>query len=348
VRKQGNCSPTSPTSPAGRPVCDVGGTVAGVLLYAADVTAHARDQKRLEALAGDLAASEERYRTLFETMPQGIVHYGADQSILGANQAACEILGMDLAAATSWPVVPEGQAVREDGSPFPPEDLPVRVALRTGEIVADTVAGVRHGRTGELRWVRITAVPDARDEQGRPSRAYAIFTDLTEQRRTEAALRQSTALLGRLREANVLGVVVVGEHQVYEANDAYLDIIGYSRDDLEAGRIAWRKITPPEWAGAEDKAVGQLRQAGACQPFEKEYVHKDGHRVPVLLAAAASSRNPLRWTSFVIDLTARQRAERERAALLARARANRAEADSARERSHRRPIARACRPAHAS
>ena len=316
----------------GRPVCDADGAVAGVLLYAADVTAHVRDQKRLEALAGDLAASEERYRTLFETMPQGIVHYGADGSILGANQAACEILGMDLAAVTSWPVVPEGQAVREDGTPFPPEDLPVPVALRTGEIVADTVAGVRHGRTGELRWVRITAVPDARDEQGRPSRVYAIFTDLTEQRQTETALRQSTALLGRLREANVLGVVVVGEHQVHEANDAYLDIIGYSRDDLEAGRIAWRKITPPEWASAEDTAMEQLRQAGACQPFEKEYVHKDGHRVPVLIGAAAISRNPLRWTSFVVDLTARQRAERERAALLARARANRAEADGARER----------------
>ena len=110
------------------------------------------------------------------------------------------------------------------------------------------VVGVRHGRTGELRWVRVTAVPDARDDRGRPSRAYAIFTDLTEQRQTEAALRQSNALLGRLRDANVLGVVVVGEHQVYEANDAYLGIIGYSRDDLEADRVHWRKITPPGWA----------------------------------------------------------------------------------------------------
>ena len=297
-----------------------------------DVTPHVRDRNQLETLAGDLVASEERYRTLFETMPQGIVHYDADGSIIGANQAASEILGMDLTEVIAWPVIPAGQALREDGSPFPPEDLPVRVALRTGELVADTVAGVRHGQTGELRWVRITAVPDTRDEQGRPSRAYAIFTDLTEQRRTETALRQSTALLGRLREANVLGVVVVGEHRVYEANDAYLDIIGYSRDDLEAGRIAWREITPPEWASAEDKAVGQLRQAGACQPFEKEYVHKDGHRVPVLIGAAAISRHPLRWTSFVVDLTARQRAERERAALLARVRANRAEADGARER----------------
>ena len=308
------------------------GRPGAVRLARAKVTAQARDQRRLESLAGDLAASQERYRALFETMPQGIVHFDADGSIIGANRAASEILGMDLAAVKSWPVVPEGQAVREDGSPFPPEELPVPVALRTGEIVADTVAGVRHGLTGELRWVRITAVPDARDAQGRPSRAYAIFADLTEQRRTEAALRQSTALLGRLREANVLGVVVVDEHRVYEANDAYLDIIGYSREDLEAGRIAWREITPPEWAGAHNKAIGQLRQAGACQPFEKEYVHKDGRRVPVLLGAAAISHNPLRWTSFVVDLTARQRAEQERAALLARASANRAEADSVRER----------------
>ena len=68
-------------------------------------------------------------------MPQGVVHYDADGSIIGVNPAASEILGLDLAAVTSWPVVPAGKAVREDGSPFPAEDLPVPVALRTGEIV---------------------------------------------------------------------------------------------------------------------------------------------------------------------------------------------------------------------
>jgi PAS domain S-box-containing protein len=315
-----------------QPVRDAGGAIAGVLLYLADVTAHVRDRARLEALAGNLAASQERYRTLFETMPQGVVHYDAGGSVIGVNPAAREILGVNPTTATSWPVVPEGQPVREDGSPFPPEDLPARVALRTGEIVTDVVAGVRHAQTGELRWVRITAVPDARDEQGRPSRAYAIFTDLTGQRRAEAALQHNAALLGRLREANVLGVVVAGEHRVYEANDAYLDIIGYSRDDLEAGRITWRTITPPEFASTGDKAVEQLRRAGACQPFEKEYVHKDGRRVPALIGAAVTGRNPLRWACFVVDLTARQRAEQERAELRGSARAARAEADSARER----------------
>jgi PAS domain S-box-containing protein len=139
---------------------------------------------RLNAVAGD-AASQERYRTLFETMPDGVIHYDADGSIIGANPAASQMLGVDPARVTSWPVVPQGRAVREDGSPFPVEDLPVAVALRTGEIVAGVVVGVRHGRSGELRWVRVTAVPDARDDHGRPCRAYAIFTDLTEQRRAE-------------------------------------------------------------------------------------------------------------------------------------------------------------------
>jgi serine phosphatase RsbU (regulator of sigma subunit) len=152
---------------------------------------------RLDALAGD-AASEERYRTLFQTMPLGIVHYDADRSIIGVNPAAGEILGLDLATVTLWPVVPQERAVREDGSPFPVEDLPVPVALRTGEIVAGVVVGIRHGRTGELRWVQITAVPDARDDEGRPSRAYAILTDLTEQRRAE---RERAELLASTRAA---------------------------------------------------------------------------------------------------------------------------------------------------
>ncbi len=127
-------------------------------------------------------------------------------------------------------------------------------------------------------------------------------------------------------------MVVAGDQQVIEANDAYLDIIGYTRDDLAAGRISWREITPPEWAGADEQALAQLRRAGACRPYEKEYLHRDGHRVPVLIGAAVTGRSPLRWTSFVVDLTARQRAEQDRAELLARERAARAQAGRARER----------------
>ena len=285
-----------------------------------------------ETLAAQLAATQERYRTLFETLPQGVVYYAADGRIIEANPAVSQILGVDAAAMRTWPLVLTGGAVREDGTPFAPAELPVMVALRTGTVVTDVVMGVQHGRSGELRWLRVTAVPDARDEDGHPQRAYAMFRDVTEHLRAEAALREGTELMAHLREANVLGVVVLGQQQVYEANDAFLDMIGYSQDDVAAGRISYQALSPPEWASSDAEAVQQMLRTGAFRPHEKEYLHPDGHRVPVLVGGAVVSRAPLRWVTFVVDLTARQRAEHERAELLARERAARAEADGARDR----------------
>jgi len=309
-----------------RPVRDSAGGVAGVLLHAADITAHVRERRRLERLTEQLADTEERYRTLFETMPLGVIHYSADGSVIAANPAAREIMGIEAAAMTDWPLPPLRQAVHEDGSPCRPEDLPAVVALRTGEM-AEAVMGIPHTPTGELRWLRLTAVPDARDHDGRTQRAYSIVADVTEQRRTEAALREN----GRLRDANVLGVVVSSEQGAYEANDAFLAMIGYSRPDLAAGRVSYQRVTAPEWADRDRDAFEQLLAKGAFQPYEKEYLHRDGHRVPVLVGGAALASDPLRWVTFVVDLTTRQRAEQERAELMAREQAARSEADSARE-----------------
>ena len=315
-----------------QPVRNDAGGVAGVLLFVGDAAASTRDGRDYAALAHQLEATRERYRTLFETLPQGVIYYAADGMILESNPAATEILGIDADAMLTGPLAPTWHAVDTEGAPYRSEDFPVTVALRTGDVVVDTILGVPHGRTGEIRWLRVTAVPDAVDKAGRPQRAYAMFRDVTEQRRAQAALRDSNELMARLREANAVGVVVSSEQQILEANDAYLDIIGYTRDDLEAGRISWREITPPEWTGIQDDALTQLRRTGTCRPFEKEYVHRDGHRVPVLVGSAVVSRSPLRWTSFVVDLTTRQRAERERANLLAREQAARAESERARER----------------
>jgi PAS domain S-box-containing protein len=314
-----------------RPVRDADGAVAGVLLYAADVTAHVNDRRRLETLTEQLATTEERHRTLFETMPQGVIHYSADGSVLGMNPAVLDIMGIEEATMTTYPPPPARQAVHEDGSPFRPEDLPVAVALRTGEVVAGVVMGMPHARTGELRWLRVTAVPDARDSEGRPQRAYSICTDLTEERRMETALQENAGLLGRLWEANVLGVAAHSEQGAYDANDAFLGIIGYDREDLAAGRISYPGITAPEFADRDRAVFDELRSRGAFQPYEKAYLHRDGHRVPVLVGGAVVNSDPLRWVTFAVDLTARERAEQERAGLLAREQAARTEAASAQE-----------------
>jgi serine phosphatase RsbU (regulator of sigma subunit) len=128
------------------------------------------------------------------------------------------------------------------------------------------------------------------------------------------------------------GVLVSTEKGIQEANDAYLDIVGYTRHDIEAGSITWRALTPPEWIHAEDAGLEELRHAGAAAPYEKEYLHRDEHRVPVLIGAAVLDRNPLRPTTIVVDLSARQRGEQERAELLAREQAARMAADAAQDR----------------
>jgi PAS domain S-box-containing protein len=315
-----------------QPVRSADGPADGLLLLVSDVTAQVLDRRAQEALAMQLAATQERYRTLFETLPQGVIYYDTNGLILGANPAACQTLGLDGDELITWPLIGSTQAVHEDGSAFLASELPVAVALRTGEVVTDVVMGVPHGRTGEQRWLRVTAVPDARDADGRPQRAYAMFRDLTRERRAAAALREGAELMGRLREANVIGVVVNGEDHVHDANDAFLGIIGYTRDDVEAGRISARTITPPDWWDADAGARLQLVSTGAFRPYEKEYLHRDGHRVPVLVGAAVVSSHPLRWVTYVVDLSARQRAEEERAVLLTRERIARAEADGAKDR----------------
>ena len=314
-----------------QPVRDDHGAVIGLLIFVSDVTTDVLDRRGRATLTAELAASQERFRTLFETLPYGIVHYAADGLVIGMNQAAREILGPDVAATLSGVPPPGWDAVQDDGTPYPAEQFPVAVALRTGTVVGEVVLGMPSGPGQQLRWLGITAVPDAVDEAGQPQRAYALLRDLTAQRRAEFDLREGAELMGRLREANVLGLVLVGEDRVYDANDAFLDIIGYRREDVDAGRVSYRTLTPPDWAASDADALRQLEQTGAFRPYEKEYLHRDGHRVPVLVGAAVAGRQPLRWVTYVVDLSARQRAEEERAALLARERAALAEAERARE-----------------
>jgi PAS domain S-box-containing protein len=97
------------------------------------------------------------------------------------------------------------------------------------------------------------------------------------------------------------------EGQILESNDAFLKMVGYSREDLVSGRICWTDLTPTEWQAVTEQAVAQIKAAGACDAFEKEYVRKDGTRVPVLVGAAGFGGDSS--VAFVVDLTERKRAE---------------------------------------
>ena len=107
-------------------------------------------------------------------------------------------------------------------------------------------------------------------------------------RAERAILTNRDKTLFRLVDANIIGVATCdADGRILEANDAYLDMLGYSREDLASGRIGWRELTPPEWEDASSRAVAEIQDTGRCEVFEKEYFRKDGTRVPVLMASAA-------------------------------------------------------------
>jgi two-component system cell cycle sensor histidine kinase/response regulator CckA len=131
-------------------------------------------------------------------------------------------------------------------------------------------------------------------------------------RHSEAALARSETRFRRLAESGVIGIAIGDvQGEVLDANDAYLDLIGFSRDDLGRGEVHWAKLTPPEFAEATARALEQLKTTGAARPWETETLRKDGRRVPVLVGAAMLE--PPESIAFVADLTDRRRAEEARA-----------------------------------
>jgi len=131
-----------------------------------------------------------------------------------------------------------------------------------------------------------------------------------ENARLYSDLQEREARIRRLVDSNIIGIVIWDfQGRIIEANEAFLDMVGYAREDLVSSRLRWTELTPAEWRDADDQAIAELKTAGTVQPREKEYFRKDGSRVPVLIARALFEWKPDEGVSFVIDMTDRKRAE---------------------------------------
>ncbi|CAN7266713.1 PAS domain S-box protein [Bradyrhizobium sp. LjRoot220] len=114
----------------------------------------------------------------------------------------------------------------------------------------------------------------------------------------------------RLVDANIIGIIIWEvDGRILEANDEFLRMVGYDREDLTAGRLHRTSLTPPEWRDRDERTVAELKRIGTAQPFEKEYLRKDGSRVPVLIGGAMFEAGTNQGVGFVLDLTERKRAE---------------------------------------
>lgn len=164
------------------PLRDPSGGFSGLVGMSMDITGR---KKAAEALR----LSEQKHRSLFETMAQGVVYQRADGTIIDANPAAERILGLTAeqmkgmdSHSRQW------EAIQEDGSQFPAELHPAMVALATGQEQRGVTMGVHNPVRQERRWIRIHAVPQFRPGEAKPFQVFATFDDITDQKRAEDAL----------------------------------------------------------------------------------------------------------------------------------------------------------------
>jgi len=261
-----------------------------------------RDITERKSIEDALRRSEDKYRTIVETAGEGIMVADVSGTITFINPQGTAMLGYD-----------EGELLGKSVFDLVTgDDLAMLKTLwqKQAELSGRYETMLRR-RDGNPVWLLVSVTP-MYDHEGAFIGILSMSTDITALKRTEAMLRESEEWLRTLFEASLIGIKTSDmDGNIYEANSAFLDMLGYDREDLESGRLNLLSMTPPEYSSLDEMAVQELLESGYCAPYEKEYWHKDGTRVPVMIGAAllASVDDVPRWVSFVLDIGRRKRAE---------------------------------------
>jgi PAS domain S-box-containing protein len=233
-----------------------------------DVTERVALERERREAQERLRASEERYRTLFETATIGIVYQDGDAAILDANPAAQRILGLTLdqmQGRTSMD--PRWKAVREDGSDYPGAEHPVPRAIRSCGVERG-IMGVFHPDEGAYRWLDVTAVPQCHEGEDRPHLVYALFEDITERRRAEEARKEGEERFRALAD-NIaqLAWMADASGSIFWYNQRWFDYTGTTLDEMKGW--GWRSVHDPERVDAIARRFREHVEAG--EPWEDTF-----------------------------------------------------------------------------
>ncbi|SIO17909.1 PAS domain S-box-containing protein [Bradyrhizobium erythrophlei] len=287
--------------------------------------------KMSEAVAGEIVLER-----LIETlMTIAVEHAGADRGLLilphgGGNRIE--------AVARSGR---DGVRVHLLGTPVTPSELPVLVleqVIRTeSQVILDDARGenafAEDEYIGRKQARSLLCLPLLKQAELigvlylENSLASHVFTPgriavlkllasqaaiALENARLYSDVAEREAKIRRLVDANIIGIFISSRKgEIIEANDAFLKMMGYDRQDIAAGNLRLADLTPPEWRASTARALVGIDTTGAVQPYEKEYFRKDGSCVPVLVGSAAFDEQQDHGVAFVLDLTERKRAEAE-------------------------------------
>jgi len=268
-----------------------------------EITEQVRAREEVRRLNEELTARTRELETLLDLVPVAIfMTKDPEARRIDANRAAARLIELPAETGAS-PTALSGEdavpyTIWRDGRELEPSEHPIHAAARGVEV---------RGAEYELRFengVRKNIFGGAspiRDGGGKVLGGVAAFIDVTEPVRVRRRLATmfDTNLVGNIRW-RIDGAVT-------EANDAFLTMLGYTREELPS--ISWRELTPPRWAEADRAALAALASRRKHPPFEKEYLDRSGRPVPVLVSSAFFPESEDEGISYIVDLRDVKRAE---------------------------------------
>lgn len=301
------------------PLHDSAGEIRGAVAAFVDIS----DRKRIEEA---LRTSEERLRFAVEGAALGTWEYDLASSQIVWSERSKIMFGVPLDASVDYEMFINA---------IHPDDrdrihAAVERAIAEQEIYDVEMRSV--WANGSIHWIR--SIGRARyDRNGLPISMIGVALDITARKQAEEDLRESERRFRRLVESNMFGVAF-GDFTggIHYVNDYFLNMVGYTREEIETENIQWTDIIPTEFLTLDEKAMAELRTRGVATPFEKEYIRKDGSRVPIIIGSALLQEpydQQQEIIAFYIDLTEQKQAEAERERLLQQAQAAREEAETA-------------------
>jgi PAS domain S-box-containing protein len=244
--------------------------------------------------------------SLLEASPLAICFVDREMRFIRINQVLAELNGL-----------PAEQHIGQDFRQLFPEYTPkfapiIQQVLEIGEPLLNVeISGEHPRKPGYLGWWLANYYP-VKNERGEIIGAGLIIAEITAAKQAELALRESEMRFRSVVDSNMIGIGFwEAGGAITEANDALLEMIRYTREDLVSGLIRWVDITPPEYAEIDRAAIAEIAASGSCAPYEKEFIRSDGSRFPILIGAGNLQGCTDKGAFFVLDITDRKQAQNQ-------------------------------------
>jgi PAS domain S-box-containing protein len=273
------------------------------IFEAAGVAIVEEDFSLVKAALDDLKAQGIKdFRKYFSENPDFVQQAIDMVRIVNANNAAVRMFGAQ----------DKNQLLGSLHQVFVPQTLEIFVeellALVDGQTYLESETVLQTLQGEHLNILFTITFPES---TGKFDSVLVSMMNITVRRQAEAAVRVNQERLRSFFEANLVGILFAQKNgSILEANDEFLRIVGYSREDIQAGRLNWANITPPEYLDLDELGIAEANVKGSCTPYEKELIRRDGSRIPVVVGYSLLRESPHQSVAFILDISNRKQTEK--------------------------------------